>query len=137
MTRQEVYRDIEETLGLVPSFFKIVPDSTLEQDWQAFKAIQLAEGVVPNKYKELVGLGISAVTRCRYCTLYHTEVAKMLGATDEEIHEVLRFAGNTALWSTWLNGNQVNYEEFKDELRRVGEFLMAKAEKAGAERVAI
>ena len=49
MTRQEVYRDMEETLGLVPFFFKIVPDATLEQDWQAFKNIQLAEGVVPNK----------------------------------------------------------------------------------------
>ena len=29
----------------------------------------------PNKYKELVGLGISVVSKCRYCTLYHTEVA--------------------------------------------------------------
>jgi AhpD family alkylhydroperoxidase len=129
MTRQEVYRDMEETLGLVPSFFKIVPDATLEQDWQAFKNIQLAEGVVPNKYKELVGLGISAVTKCRYCTLFHTHVAKMHGATDEEIHEVLRFAGNTALWSTWLNGNEVDYEEFSDELRRIGEYLTAKAER--------
>ena len=135
MTRQEIYSDMEETLGLVPSFFKIVPDSTLEQDWQAFKNIQLAEGVVPNKYKELVGLGISAVAKCRYCVLYHTEVAKMLGATDEEIHEVLRFAGNTALWSTWVNGNQVDYEEFKDDLRRIGEYMTAKAERAELENV--
>ena len=29
----------------------------------------------PNKYKELVGFGISAVSKCRYRTLYHTEVA--------------------------------------------------------------
>ena len=128
---------MEETLGLVPSFFKIVPDSTLEQDWQAFKNIQLAEGVVPNKYKELVGLGISAVSKCRYCTLFHTEVAKMLGATDEEIHEVLRYAGNSALWSAWLNGNQVDYDEFKDELRRVGEHMAAKAEKAELQKVAM
>jgi AhpD family alkylhydroperoxidase len=137
MTRQQVYSDMEETLGLAPSFFKIVPDSTLEQDWQAFKAIQLAEGVVPNKYKELVGLGISAATKCRYCALYHTEVAKMLGATDEEIHEVLRYAGNTALWSTWVNGNQVDYEEFKDELRRIGEYLTAKADRTEREKVAM
>ena len=137
MTRQEVYRDMEETIGLVPSFFKIIPDATLEQDWQAFKNIQLAEGLVPNKYKELVGLGIAAVTKCRYCTLFHTEVAKMCGATDDEIHEVLRYAGNTALWSAWVNGNQVDYDEFKDEVRRVGEFLMAKAEKEEVGKVAI
>lgn len=129
MTRNEVYSDIEETLGLVPSFVKMLPDATLEHDWNAFKAIQLDEGVVPNKYKELVGLGISAVTKCRYCVLYHTEVAKMLGATDDEIHEVLRYAGNSALWSTWLNGNEVNYDEFKDEIRRIGEFMKTRGKK--------
>ena len=38
MTRQEIYSDMEETFGLVPSFFKIVPDSTLEQlDYEEFK----------------------------------------------------------------------------------------------------
>lgn len=137
MTRQEIYRDMEATLGLAPSFFKAVPDSTLEQDWTAFKNIQLAEGVVPNKYKELVGLGIAAATKCHYCTLFHTSVAKMLGATDEEIHEVLRYAGNSALWSLWLNGNQVDYDEFKDELRRIGEFLAAKAETAEPTKAAI
>ncbi|MCL5104838.1 MAG: carboxymuconolactone decarboxylase family protein [Armatimonadetes bacterium] len=137
MTRHEVYRDMEETIGLVPSFFKIVPDATLEQDWQAFKNIQLAEGIVPSKYKELVGLGISAVSKCRYCTLYHTEVARMHGATDDEIHEVLRYAANTSLWSAWVNGNQIDYEEFKDEVRRVGEFLMAKAQKEEVGKVAI
>ena len=42
-----------------------------------------------------------------------------------------------ALWSTWLNGNQVAYEEFKDELRRVGEFLKAKAKSAEVEKAAI
>jgi len=117
---------MEATIGLVPSFFKIVPDSTLEQDWTIFKNLQLTEGVVPSKYLELVGLGISAVTHCRYCTLYHTEVARMLGATDDEIHEVLRFAGNTALWSTWVNGNQIDYDEFKAELAKVREFLQVK-----------
>lgn len=137
MTRLDVYRDMEETLGLVPSFFKDIPDSTLEYDWQAFKNIQLAEGVVPNKYKELVGLGISAVTKCHYCVLYHTEVAKMHGATDDEIHEVLRYAGNSALWSTWVNGNQVDFEEFRDELRRIGEYMKAKAEKAEVGAAAI
>lgn len=127
MTRSEVYRDMEETLGLVPTFMRTIPDVTLEADWTAFKAIQLSEGAIPGKYKELIGLGISAVTKCRYCTLYHTEAAKMMGATDEEIYEAMRFAGNTSLWSTWVNGTQVDYEVFKDELRRIGEFLSQKA----------
>jgi len=81
MTREEIYRDIEETMGLVPTFVRSMPDSTLEHDWKAFKAIQLDEGKIPGKYRELIGLGISAVTKCRYCVLYHTEVAKLMGAT--------------------------------------------------------
>jgi len=30
MVRQEIYKEMEHMLGLVPSFFKSVPDSTLE-----------------------------------------------------------------------------------------------------------
>ena len=30
MTREEVYKDIRKKFGLVPSFLKIVPDSSLE-----------------------------------------------------------------------------------------------------------
>jgi AhpD family alkylhydroperoxidase len=127
MSREEIYENMEETLGLVPTFFKTVPDSTLEADWTAFKAIQLDEGAIPGKYRELIGLGLAAATKCRYCVLYHTEAAKMMGATDEEIQEALRFAGNSALWSTWVNGMQVDYEVFKDELQRIGEFLTEKA----------
>jgi hypothetical protein len=33
MSRQEVYREIEEAFGLVPTFFKLVPDSSLELEW--------------------------------------------------------------------------------------------------------
>jgi len=135
MTRQEIYRDMEETLGLVPSFFKSVPDSTLEHDWLAFKGIELEEGTVPSKYRELVGLGIAAATKCRYCVFYHTEAAKLFGATDEEIQETLRFAGNSALWSTWINGLQADFDEFKDEVRRIGEYVKTKS--AEPEKVAM
>jgi len=34
MNRQQVYKEIEETLGLVPGFLKAVPDSSLELEWQ-------------------------------------------------------------------------------------------------------
>ena len=37
--------------GLVPSFFKAVPDSSLDLEWQLFKRVQLEEGLIPQKYK--------------------------------------------------------------------------------------
>ena len=63
MNKQQVYNEIKETFGIVPTFFKHIPESTLEQEWNLFKATQLEESVIPNKYKELIGLGIAAATK--------------------------------------------------------------------------
>lgn len=53
MDRKEIYNEIEEMFGLVPSFFKSVPDSSLELEWKLFKRVQFDEGPIPNKYREL------------------------------------------------------------------------------------
>jgi AhpD family alkylhydroperoxidase len=123
MTRQEVYNEIEETFGLVPSMFRALPDSSLELEWQLFKRVQLEEGPIPNKYRELIGLAIAGITKCRYCTFYHTEVAKLFGATDEEIEDALHFAKSTAGWSAYVNGLQLDFEQFKDEILRACEHV--------------
>lgn len=123
MNRQEVYKEIEQMFGLVPSFFKTIPDSSLELEWKLFKRVQFDEGLIPNKYRELIGVAIAAVTKCRYCSLYHTEVAKLNGATDAEIEEAVHFAKSSAGWSTYLNGMQVDYEQFKTELESASDHV--------------
>lgn len=123
MKRKQVYQDIEKTLGKVPEFFKLVPDRSLELEWDLFKAIQLAESPIPNKYKELIGVGISAVTKCKYCSFFHTEVAKLFGATDEEIEDAVHYAKSSAGWSAYLNGMQLDYDQFKKELLASIEFI--------------
>jgi AhpD family alkylhydroperoxidase len=123
MTRQEVYREIEQTFGLVPSMFKEVPDSTLEEEWKLFRTIQLDEGPIPLKYRELIGLAISGVTKCRYCTTYHTEVARLFGATDEEIEAAVHYAKSSAGWSAYLNGLQVDYDQFCSEVKQACEHV--------------
>lgn len=116
MTRNEVYRDIESVFGLVPSMFTPVPDRTLELEWQLFKAIELEDGAIPNKYRELMGLAMAAATKCRYCIIYHTEVAKLFGASDEEIEAALHYAKSCAGWSAYVNGLQIDLDQFKDEI---------------------
>jgi AhpD family alkylhydroperoxidase len=116
MTKAEVYAEIEQIFGSVPSFFKIIPENSLVLEWQLFKTLQLAETPIPAKYKELIGIGIAAVTKCRYCALFHTEAAKLNGATPEEIEDAVHFAKSSAGWSAYLNGMQVDYDEFKEEL---------------------
>ena len=129
-TKGQVYKEIEETFGLVPSFMKTIPDATIEQEWELFKKIQIEDGAIPNKYRELIGLGLSAVSKCRYCTLFHTEMAKLFGATDKEIEEAVHYAKSSAGWSAYLNGMQVDYDQFKDELRRAGEHAKEVMKKA-------
>lgn len=116
MKREEVYKEIEAMFGLVPSMFKSIPDSTLELEWLLFKRVQFEEGPIPNKYRELIGVAISAVTKCRYCATFHTEIAKLNGATQVEIEDAVHYAKSTAGWSTYINGLQLDYEKFKTEV---------------------
>jgi len=116
MNKQEIYQEIEQVFGLVPSMFKEVPEPLLENEWKLFSKIQLEDGAIPQKYRELIGLAISGVTKCRYCVYYHTEVARLFGATDEEIEAAIHYAKSTAGWSTYVNGLKVDYEQFCREV---------------------
>jgi AhpD family alkylhydroperoxidase len=126
-SRAEVESDIKATLGLVPSFFSRIPDEVLDPEWQLFKRWELGETLIPNKYKELLMLAVHSETRCRYCTLFHTEAAKLFGATDEEIQEAVHLAKHTVSWSVYLNGIRENYEQFADELSQIGTYLTSQA----------
>lgn len=129
MKRQEIYKEIEQTLGLVPSFFKLVPDRSLELEWNLFKTLQLEDSPIPHKYRELIGVAISAVTKCRYCSYFHTEVAKLFGATNEEIEDAVHYAKSSAGWSTYLNGMQVDYDQFTTELDQSIRYIKAQSSK--------
>jgi len=129
MERKEIYKQIADMLGLVPGFFRAIPDSSLEMEWQLFKRVQFEEGPIPNKYRELIGLGVAAATKCRYCVLFHTEAAKLNGATDAEIEDAVHFAKSSAGWSTYINGLQIDYDEFKEEIRKTVEYIRVMQEK--------
>jgi AhpD family alkylhydroperoxidase len=121
--RSEVEADIKETLGIVPSFFGRIPDDTLDHEWQLFARAELGETLIPNKYKELLMLAVHAQTHCRYCTLFHTEAAKLFGATEEEIQEAVHLAKHTVGWSTYLNGLREDEARFGQELEQIGAHL--------------
>src|SRR5213593_757913 len=119
MSRATVEAECRETLGLVPTFIAELPDYLVESEWQSFKAIEFGETAIPNKYKELIGLAVSGATRCRYCTYFHTEAAKLFGATEDEITESALIAKNTMGWSTYLNTLQFDYDEFVREFDQI------------------
>jgi AhpD family alkylhydroperoxidase len=123
MNREDIFKEIEQMFGLVPSMFKAVPESSLELEWKLFKRIQFEEGPIPNKYRELMGVAISAISKCHYCAYYHTELAKLNGATEAEIEDAVHYAKSSAGWSTYINGIQLNYEEFTGEIDRACEHV--------------
>jgi len=123
MSRAETERDIVETLGLVPEFIGAVPDALIGTEWGSFKALMLSETAIPNKYKELIGLGVSGATRCKYCAYYHTEAARLFGASEEEINEAALVAKNTMGWSTYLNTLQFDYDKFVAEFDQIAEHV--------------
>lgn len=125
MSRAEVEAECRETLGIVPSFVASLPDYLIDSEWQSFKALELSETAIPNKYKELIGLAVSGATRCRYCAYFHTEAAKLFGATEEEINEAALMAKHTMGWSTYLNTEQYDYDEFKEEFDQIAEHIRA------------
>ena len=125
-SRPEVEAEIRETLGIVPSFWARVPDNLLDLEWELFKRIELEETRIPNKYKELMGVAVHSETKCRYCTLFHQEAAKLFGATDEEIQEAVHYAKMTVGWSVYLNGIREDYDQFVVEMSQMRDYLLQK-----------
>ena len=123
MEHQQAIREIEESFGFVPSFFELLPDEYLGSEWDLQKRVTMEEKQIPNKYKELIGLAIAAATRCKYCTYYHTEIAKLWGASEEEIEEAMHFAKQVIGWSTYINGMQLDYQEFTQEIDKAVEHV--------------
>ena len=129
MARAKVYAEIKQMMGVVPEMFKRIPDSSLELEWKLFKTVQFEEGALPNKYRELIGLAVAAAMKCKYCTFFHTEVAKLNGATNAEIEDAVHFAKSASGWSTYINGLQLDFNRFKAEVRRACKYVSAQTGK--------
>ena len=129
------YRDIEATLGSVPTFFKLFPEEGIEGAWTEFKTVQLnPKTALSGKEKELIGLAVAAQIPCSYCVYFHSEAAKANGATDAEIREAVAMAAITRHWSTVLNGMQVDPTQFRQETDTVLRLAAERTKAASAKQ---
>ncbi|HET7714905.1 MAG TPA: carboxymuconolactone decarboxylase family protein [Bauldia sp.] len=114
---EAAYADIEATLGGVPGFVKLFPKAGIAGAWQELKAIEFSDDTaLPPKVKSLISLAVSAQIPCHYCVWADTMSARQAGATDEEIAEAVAVAALARHWSTFLNGMQIDFDQFKKEL---------------------
>ena len=71
----------------------------------------------------MIGIAVSSATKCNYCTYFHTEAARLFGATEEEIENAVHYAKMSTGWSTYVNGLQIDLEQFKEEVTRMFEYV--------------
>lgn len=119
--------EIQETFGTFPSMFRVYPKNGLAGAWEGFKQINSPDGKIPAKYKELIQLAVASQIPCVYCVYFHTASAKANGATDEEIQEAIAHGAQTRHWSMILQGNQIEFEDFKVEFDGMLKYMSEKA----------
>ena len=117
--------EMKAMFGSVPVMFTKLPMHVRASSWEWFKSISNPQASIPAKYSELIALGVASQIPCSYCVYAHTSMAKMLGATEEEIQEAVTKGAEVRHWSTILNGNQVDYESFKSDWDEILAFVKA------------
>ena len=105
------------------------PKDILPQMWPLFKKYQMGTSIIPQKYREMMMLAAAAATKCPYCQTYHKEIAKMYGATVEELNELAVIIGQTSFWSNVLHTQNYDYDTFVRELQQIGEHLAKQSNK--------
>jgi AhpD family alkylhydroperoxidase len=115
-----VKKEVTEALGFVPTFMHTLPPAEQRLFWSVMRDFQMSDKTALNgKTKELIGLGVASQIPCHYCVLFHTEAARLNGATEHELQEAIFMAGFTRFGSTVLNGVQVDQNTFDKELRDI------------------
>lgn len=110
-------KDIEATLGGVPTFIIKLPEAALPGAWLEAKAMEFSgPTALDEKTKALISLAVTAQIPCEYCIWADTNSAKRAGATDEQIAEAVVMSALARHWSTIFHGLQIDLEQFKAEL---------------------
>ena len=104
---KEIFEEIKSTLEVpfVPQLFRALATrpKQLEAAWIQVKGL-FGSGALDVKTKVLAALAVAASQRCPYFVTIYAVVLKRLGATDEEIAELLEVASLSAALDTLVSG---------------------------------
>lgn len=93
-TAQEWLKEIEREYGKVPLIFQRMaerPEILISH--LLYKGAITGSGTLDQKTVELISLAVGAALKCPHCIEYHVQSAIRMGATREEILEVILIAG--------------------------------------------
>lgn len=129
--------DIKNTLGMVPTMFKMYPQEGLPAAWEEMKSVQMNPSTkITGKYKELIGLAVSSQIPCKYCVYFHKKFAALQGASEREMNEAIAIASSVRKWSTVAYGQNQDLENFKKDVDRMVKNVKTNMQKSTASPVA-
>jgi AhpD family alkylhydroperoxidase len=73
-----ISKQLAKLPSIHPEFFK---------KYRSFADDVWEKGVLSAKEKEIIAVSVTAVTKCSYCTKFHSKKAKRIGVTTEELVE--------------------------------------------------
>ena len=120
---KKAQQEMKSMFGAVPVMFTKLPEHTRVAAWEWFKSLNSPSNSIPAKYNELISLGVAAQIPCDFCIYAHMQMARMHGATEEEINEAVMKSAEVRHWSTILNGNNVDLASFKTEWDAILNFV--------------
>ncbi len=123
---EEILKDIEKKLGMIPDYVKFIPKNILEHDWAISKKTYEEETKIPGKYKQLIGLAGAIGMKSHYWAQSYETAAKHEGATDEEIAEVYNMISYDSRWDMILQAKNYEMETVKKEFKKEYELKYGK-----------
>jgi AhpD family alkylhydroperoxidase len=115
VTADEWLKAIEVEYGKVPLVFRRMgerPEVLISH--LLYKGTVAQTSPLDPKYVELISLAVGAALKCPHCTGYHMQAALKMGASREEILEVILLAGMISNSSVLAN----SYRIFDEKMER-------------------
>ena len=108
VTAGEWLQDIEMDYGRVPLIFRRMserPEVLISH--LLYKGTVGETSPLDPKYVELISMAVGAALKCPHCTSYHMQAAVKMGATREEILEVILLSGMISNSSVLANAYRI------------------------------
>ena len=132
MTRDEVYAEVKQAFGLVPTFITRIPDNLLEFDWGTIKAVLFSNTALPMKDKYLMCLAVAASQQDLYCVYFFRGAATLAGATEEELNEAGHLAMLIAGFGSLFASTGLTHEDFRKENDQVFAYMRQQGQQKAA-----
>ena len=114
LTADEWMKAIEEEYGRVPLVFKRMgerPEVLISH--LLYKGTVAQTSPLDPKYVELISMAVGAALKCPHCTGYHMQAALKMGATRDEILEVILLSGMISNSSVLANAYRIFDEKIE------------------------